>query len=146
MEILSVVQVNPNCAESTLLIIGTIVAWEILIINFYAFCIEEKEKEKEKGEIDYATIGTLCLAAVLIIVYIILGLMRTSPVEAKVKFNDISVQEYQNMAKDLDTYTLEKNVLTMRMPEQDFYRWDYERHEATISAPSNSSIESKNGL
>lgn len=138
MEILSVVRVTPNCAESAPLIIGTIVALGMLIINFYAFCIE-------KCEINYATIGTLCLAAALIIVYIILGLMQTSPVEAKVKFNDISVQEYQNIVKDLDTYTLEEDILTIRMSEQDFYRWYYERHEATISASSSSSIESKNG-
>lgn len=138
MEILSVVRVTPNFAESAPLIIGTIVALGMLIINFYAFCIE-------KCEINYATIGTLCLAAALIIVYIILGLMQTSPVEAKVKLNNISVQEYQNMVKDLDTYTLEENILTIRMSEQDFYRWYYECHEATISASSNSSIESKNG-
>ena len=75
----------------------------------------------------------------------VLGLMQTSPVEAKVKLNNISVQEYQNMVKDLDTYTLEKDILTIRMSEQDFYRWHYERHEATISASSSSSIESKNG-
>ena len=138
MEILSVVRVTPNCAASAPLIIGTIVALVMLIINFYAFCIE-------KCEINYATIGTLCLAAALIIVYIILGLMQTSPVEAKVKLNNISVQEYQNMVKDLDIYTLEEDILTIRMSEQDFYRWYYERHEATISASSNSSIESKNG-
>ena len=138
MEILSVVRVTPNCAESAPLIIGIIAALGMLIINFYAFCIE-------KCEINYATIGTLCLAAALIIVYIILGLMQTSPVEAKVKLNNISVQEYQNMVKDLDTYTLEEDILTIRMSEQDFYRWYYERHEATISASSSSSIESKNG-
>ena len=67
------------------------------------------------------------------------------PVEVKVKLNDISVQEYQNMVKDLDTYTFEEDILTIRMSEQDFYRWYYERHEATISASSSSSIESKNG-
>ena len=52
---------------------------------------------------------------------------------------------YQNMVKDLDAYTLEKDILTIRMSEQDFYRWYYERHEATISASSSSSIENKNG-
>ena len=76
----------------------------------------------------------------------VLGLMQTSPIEAKIRINnDISVQEYQNMVKDLDTYTLEKDILTIRMSEQDFYRWHYERHEATISASSSSSMESKNG-
>ena len=135
MEILSVVRVTLNCAESAPLIIGTIVALGMLIINFYAFCIE-------KCEINYATIGTLCLAAALIIVYIILGLMQTSPIEAKIKINDISVQEYQIMVEDLETYTLDGDILTIRMSEQDFYRWYYRTHEPTISASSNTLLES----
>ena len=135
MEILSVVQVTPNCAEFAPLIIGTIVALGILIINFYAFCIE-------KCEINYATIGTLCLTAALIIAYIILGLMRTSPIEAKIKINNISVQEYQTMVEDLETYTLDGDILMIRMSEQDFYRWYYRTHEPTISASSNTLLES----
>ena len=138
MEILSVVRVTPNCAESAPVIIGIFILIAIFGMYFSAYCFE-------KYEINYAAIGTLCITCALIVTYMSLGLMQTSPIEAKVKFNDISVQEYQNMVKDLDTYTLEKNVLTIRMSEQDFYRWYYERHEATISASSNSSIESKNG-
>lgn len=140
MEILSVVQVTQNSAESALLIIGMIAIFGILVMNFSAYCIE-------KYEINYAAIGTLCVFAALTVAYITLGGSRaSSPIEAKIRINNgISVQEYQNMVKDLDTYPLEKDMLTMRMSEQDFYRWYYERHEATISASSNSSIESESG-
>ena len=134
MEILSVVRVTPNCVESAPLIIGIIVALGMLIINFYAFCIE-------KCEINYATIGTLCLAAALIIAYIILGLMQTSPIEAKIKIKNISVQEYQTMVEELETYTLDGDILTIRMSEQDFYRWYYRTHESTISVLSNTLLE-----
>ena len=138
MEILSVVRVTPNCAESAPLIIGIIAAFGILVMNFSAYCIE-------KYKINYAAIGTLCVFAALIVTYITLGLRASSPIEAKVKLNNISVQEYQNMVKDLDTYTFEDDILTIRMSEQDFYRWYYKCHEATISASSSSSVESKNG-
>ena len=107
-------------------------------MNFSAYCIE-------KYKINYAAIGTLCVFAALIVTYITLGLRASSPIEAKVKLNNISVQEYQNMVKDLDTYTFEDDILTIRMSEQDFYRWYYKCHEATISASSSSSVESKNG-
>ena len=139
MEILSVVRVTPNCAESAPVIIGIFILIAIFGMYFSAYCFE-------KYEINYAAIGTLCITCALIVTYMVLGLMQTSPIEAKIRINnDISVQEYQNMVKDLDTYTLEKDILTIRMSEQDFYRWHYERHEATISASSSSSIESKNG-
>ena len=139
MEILSVVRVTPNCAESAPVIIGIFILIAIFGMYFSAYCFE-------KYEINYAAIGALCIICALIVTYMVLGLMQTSPVEAKIRINnDISVQEYQNMVKDLDTYTLEKDILTIRMSEQDFYRWHYERHEATISASSSSSIESKNG-
>ena len=139
MEILSVVRVTPNCAESAPVIIGIFILIAIFGMYFSAYCFE-------KYEINYAAIGALCIICALIVTYMVLGLMQTSPIEAKIRINnDISVQEYQNMVKDLDTYTLEKDILTIRMSEQDFYRWHYERHEATISASSSSSIESKNG-
>ena len=137
MEILSVVQVTPNCAESAPVIIGIFILIAIFGMYFSAYCFE-------KYEINYAAIGALCIICALIVTYMALGLMQTSPVEVKVKLNNISVQEYQNMVKDLDTYNLEEDILTIRMSEQDFYRWYYERHEATISASSSSSIESKN--
>ena len=138
MEILSVVRVTPNCAESAPVIIGIFILIAIFGMYFSAYCFE-------KYEINYAAIGALCIICALIVTYMVLGLMQTSPVEAKIRINnDISVQEYQNMVKDLDTYTLEKDILTIRMSEQDFYRWHYERHEATMSASSSSSIESKN--
>ena len=137
MEILSVVRVTPNCAESAPVIIGIFILIAIFGMYFSAYCFE-------KYEINYAAIGALCIICALIVTYMVLGLMQTSPIEAKIRINnDISVQEYQNMVKDLDTYTLEKDILTIRMSEQDFYRWHYERHEATISASSSSSIESK---
>ena len=139
MEILSVVRVTPNCAESAPVIIGIFILIAIFGMYFSAYCFE-------KYEINYAAIGALCIICALIVTYMVLGLMQTSPIEAKIRINnDISVQEYQNMVKDLDTYTLEKDILTIRMSEQDFYRWHYERHESTISASSSSSIESKNG-
>lgn len=138
MEILSGVQVTPNCAESAPVIIGIVIPISTFGMYFSACCFE-------KYEINYAAIGALCIICALIVTYMALGLMQTSPIEAKVKLNDISVQEYQHVVKDLDTYTLEKDVLTIRMSEQDFYRWYYERHEVTISASSSSSIESKNG-
>ena len=139
MEILSVVRVTPNCAESAPVIIGIFILIAIFGMYFSAYCFE-------KYEINYAAIGALCIICALIVTYMVLGLMQTSPIEAKIRINnDISVQEYQNMVKDLDTYTLEKDILTIRMSEQDFYRWHYERHEATISASSSSSMESKNG-
>ena len=138
MEILSVVQVTPNCAESAPVIIGIFILIAIFGMYFSAYCFE-------KYKINYTAISALCIICALIVTYMALGLMQTSPVEVKVKLNNISVQEYQNMVKDLDTYNLEEDILTIRMSEQDFYRWYYERHEATISALSSSSIESKNG-
>ena len=139
MEILSVVRVTPNCAESAPVIIGIFILIAIFGMYFSAYCFE-------KYEINYAAIGALCIICALIVTYMALGLMQTSPVEVKIRINnDISVQEYQNMVKDLDTYTLEEDILTIRMSEQDFYRWYYRTHEPTISASSSSSIESKNG-
>ena len=138
MEILSVVQVTPNCAESAPVIIGIFILIAIFGMYFSAYCFE-------KYEINYAAIGALCIICALIVTYMALELRASSPIEAKIKINnDISVQEYQNMVKDLDTYTFEEDILTIRMSEQDFYRWYYKCHEATISASSSSSIESKN--
>lgn len=138
MEILSVVQIMPNVSEASPLIIGALTFISILVMYISAYCINDYK-------INYAAIGTFCLAFALTVAYIGLGLMNSSPVEAKVRINDISVQEYQSMVENLDTYTLDEDVLTIRMSEQDFYRWYYERHEATISASTSSSIESKNG-
>lgn len=136
MEILSVTQVQPNFGESAPLILGMFVICVFIGMLVSAYY---------HHQINSAAIGATIIGVSVTIAYIVLGLMKTLPIEAKVKINDVSVQEYQEIVAELDKYSLEGDILTIRMSEQDFYRWYYERHEATISASSSSSIESKNG-
>lgn len=136
MEILSVTQVQPNFGESAPLVLGMLVICVLIGMLVSAYCHNQ--------QINNTTIGVTIIGIGVTMAYIILGLMKTLPIEAKVKINDVSVQEYQEIVAELDKYSLEGDILTIRMSEQDFYRWYYERHEATISASSSSSIESKN--
>lgn len=88
-----------------------------------------------------ADIGIFTIAIVVIGCCILTGSSRQR-VRAQIDVSGMNLMDYQNLVEDIDNASLDGNILTIELSEEAFYRWYYRTHEPTISASSNTLLES----
>ena len=63
-------------------------------------------------------------------------------VRAQIDVSGMNLVDYQNLVDGISNTSLDGNILTIELSEEAFYRWYYRTHEPTISALSNTLLES----
>lgn len=104
-----------------------------LILMFIFSCIDH--------ECNDADIGIFVIALVAMICLCISGSSRQR-VKAQIDVSGMNLVDYQNLVNGISNTSLDGNILTIELSEEAFYRWYYRTHEPTISASSNTLIES----
>lgn len=89
-----------------------------------------------------ADIGIFTVALVAIGCVCILAGVSRQRVRAQIDVSGMNLVDYQNLVEDIDNASLDGNILTIELSEEAFYRWYYRAHEPTISASSNTLLES----
>ena len=88
-----------------------------------------------------ADIGIFTIAIVVIGCCILIGSSRQR-VRAQIDVSGMNLVDYQNLVDGIGNASLDGNILTIELSENAFYRWYYRTHEPTISASSNTLLES----
>ena len=104
-----------------------------LILMFIFSCIDHGSND--------ADIGIFVIALIAMICFCISGSSRQR-VRAQIDVSGMNLVNYQNLVDGISNTSLDGNILTIELSEDAFYRWYYRTHEPTISASSNSLLES----
>ena len=88
-----------------------------------------------------ADIGIFVIALIAMICFCISGSSRQR-VRAQIDVSGMNLVDYQNLVDGISNTSLDGNILTIELSESAFYRWYYRTHEPTISASSNTLLES----
>ena len=104
-----------------------------LILMFIFSCIDHGSND--------ADIGIFVITLIAMICFCISGSSRQR-VRAQIDVSGMNLVDYQNLVDGIDNISLDKNILTIELSEEAFYRWYYRTHEPTISASSNSLLDS----
>ena len=105
-----------------------------LILMFIFSCIDHGCNNADIGIFAIALIAIGCLC-------ILIGFSHQR-VRAQIDVSGMNLVNYQNLVEDIDNASLAGNILTIELSEEAFYRWYYRTHEPTISASSNTLLES----
>lgn len=89
-----------------------------------------------------ADIGIFIIALTATICYCILVGFSHQRVRAQIDVTGMNLMDYQNLVDGIDNTSIDGNILTIELSEDAFYCWYYGIHEPTISASSNSLLES----
>ena len=89
-----------------------------------------------------ADIGIFVTALIAIGFLCILVGFSHQKVRAQIDVSGMNLVDYQNLVDGIDNTSLDGNILTIELSENAFYRWYYRTHEPTISASSNTLLES----
>ena len=104
-----------------------------LILMFIFSCVDHGSNN--------ADIGIFVIALIAMIYFCISGSSRQR-VRAQIDVSGMNLVDYQNLVEDINNTSLDRNILTIELSEEAFYRWYYRTHEPTISASSSSLLES----
>ena len=104
-----------------------------LVLMFIFSCIDHGSND--------ADIGIFVIALIAMICFCISGSSRQR-VRAQIDVSGMNLVDYQNLVDGISNTSLDGNILTIELSEEAFYRWYYRTHEPTISASSNSLLES----
>ena len=104
-----------------------------LILMFISACVDHGSND--------ADIGIFVIALIAMICFCISGSSRQR-VRAQIDVSGMNLVNYQNLVDGISNTSLDGNILTIELSEEAFYRWYYRTHEPTISASSNSLLES----
>ena len=115
------------------LIIVSCLAILSLILMFISACVDHGSTN--------ADIGIFVIALVAMICFCISG-SSCQRVRAQIDVSGMNLVDYQNLVDGINNISLDGNILTIELSEEAFYRWYYRTHEPTISASSNSLLES----
>lgn len=105
-----------------------------LILMFISACVDHGSTN--------ADIGIFVIALVVMICFSISAGFSKQRVRAQIDVSGMNLVDYQNLVNDIDNTSLDGNILTIELSEETFYRWYYRIHEPTISASSNTLLES----
>ena len=105
-----------------------------LILMFIFSCIDHGSND--------ADIGIFVIALVAMICFSISAGFSKQRVRAQIDVSGMNLVDYQNLVDSIDNTSLDGNILTIELSENAFYRWYYRTHEPTISASSNTLLES----
>ena len=89
-----------------------------------------------------ADIGIFTIALIAMGCICILAGVSRQKVRAQIDISGMNLVDYQNLVEDIDNASLDGNILTIELSESAFYGWYYRTHEPTISASSNTLLES----
>ena len=104
-----------------------------LILMFIFSCIDHGSND--------ADIGIFVIALIAMICFCMSGSSRQR-VRAQIDVSGMNLVNYQNLVDGISNTSLDGSILTIELSEDAFYRWYYRTHEPTISASSNSLLES----
>ena len=104
-----------------------------LVLMFIFSCIDHGSND--------ADIGIFVIALIAMICFCISGSSRQR-VRAQIDVSGMNLVDYQNLVDGINNTSLDRNILTIELSEDAFYRWYYRTHEPTISASSSSLLES----
>ena len=104
-----------------------------LILMFISACVDHGSTN--------ADIGIFVIALVAMICFCISGSSRQR-VRAQIDVSGMNLVNYQNLVDGISNTSLDGNILTIELSEEAFYRWYYRTHKPTISASSNTLLES----
>ena len=104
-----------------------------LILMFIFSCIDHGSND--------ADIGIFVIALIAMICFCISGSSRQR-VRAQIDVSGMNLVNYQNLVDGISNTSLDGSILTIELSEDAFYRWYYRTHEPTISASSNTLLES----
>ena len=104
-----------------------------LVLMFIFSCIDHGSND--------ADIGIFVIALIAMICFCISGSSRQR-VRAQIDVSGMNLVDYQNLVDGINNTSLDRNILTIELSEEAFYRWYYRIHEPTISASSSSLLES----
>ena len=105
-----------------------------LILMFIFSCVDHGSNNADIGIFVIALIAMICFS-------ISVGSSRQR-VRAQIDVSGMNLVDYQNLVDGINNTSLDRNILTIELSEEAFYRWYYRTHEPTISASSNSLLES----
>ena len=105
-----------------------------LILMFIFSCIDHGSNDADIGIFVIALIAMICFS-------ISAGFSRQR-VRAQIDVSGMNLVNYQNLVDGISNTSLDGSILTIELSEDAFYRWYYRTHEPTISASSNSLLES----
>ena len=105
-----------------------------LILMFIFSCIDHGCNNADIGIFTIALIAMGCLC-------ILVGFSHQR-VRAQIDVSGMNLVDYQNLVDGINNTSLDGNILTIELSENAFYRWYYRTHESTISASSNTLLES----
>ena len=104
-----------------------------LILMFISACVDHGSTN--------ADIGIFVIALIAMICFCISGSSHQR-VRAQIDVSGMNLVDYQNLVEGINNTSLDRNILTIELSEEAFYRWYYRTHEPTISASSNTLLES----
>ena len=104
-----------------------------LVLMFIFSCIDHGSND--------ADIGIFVIVLIAMICFCISGSSRQR-VRAQIDVSGMNLVDYQNLVDGINNTSLDRNILTIELSEDAFYRWYYRTHEPTISASSSSLLES----
>ena len=104
-----------------------------LILMFIFSCIDHGSND--------ADIGIFVITLIAMICFCISGSSRQR-VRAQIDVSGMNLVNYQNLVDGISNTSLDGSILTIELSEDAFYRWYYRTHEPTISASSNSLLDS----
>lgn len=104
-----------------------------LVLMFIFSCIDHGSND--------ADIGIFVIALIAMICFCISGSSRQR-IRTQIDVSGMNLADYQNLVDGISNTSLDGNILTIELSENAFYRWYYRTHEPTISASSNSLLES----
>ena len=105
-----------------------------LILMFIYICVDHGCTNADIGIFTIALIVMGCLC--------ILISFSHQRVRAQIDVSGMNLVDYQNLVDGIDNASLDGNILMIELSESAFYRWYYRTHEPTISASSNTLLES----
>ena len=104
-----------------------------LVLMFIFSCIDHGSND--------ADIGIFVIALIAMGCCILAGASRQR-VKAQIDVSGMNLVDYQNLVDGIGNTSLDGNILTIELSEEAFYCWYYRTHEPTISASSNTLLES----
>ena len=104
-----------------------------LVLMFIFSCIDHGSND--------ADIGIFVIALIAMGCCILAGASRQR-VKAQIDVSGMNLVDDQNLVDGIGNTSLDGNILTIELSEEAFYCWYYRTHEPTISASSNTLLES----
>ena len=105
-----------------------------LILMFISACVDHGSTN--------ADIGIFVIALVAMICFSISAGSSRQRVRTQIDVSRMNLVDYQNLVDGINNTSLDGNILTIELSEEAFFRWYYRTHEPTISASSNTLLES----